>query len=142
MSHLYALLNTCKEYGIENVYIHGILDGVDAPGRECSFCSVLIRRGLELVRSLEDWIIENEYAKLVSITGQNGILDVQQDIARLGDYYKTLTSNSNLVNLTVSDYIQVRYDQLEEDSTLAPARFAPECYLRDGDVRAFPSPHS
>lgn len=31
MSHLYALLQCCKEAGIPNVYIHGILDGEDAP---------------------------------------------------------------------------------------------------------------
>lgn len=31
MSHLYSLLKCFKEAGIQNVYIHGILDGEDAP---------------------------------------------------------------------------------------------------------------
>lgn len=34
MKHLYTLLECAKEAGIQNVYVHGILDGVDtANGR-------------------------------------------------------------------------------------------------------------
>lgn len=91
---------------------------------------------MELIRDLEDWILANQYGKIVSITGQNGVLDVNEDITRLGAYYKTLMAGENKVDLTVSDYIQVRYDQLEEDSTLAPAMFAPECTLHEEDVGA------
>ena len=31
MNHLYALLEYAKEAGVENCFIHGILDGEDAP---------------------------------------------------------------------------------------------------------------
>ena len=31
MNHLYALLEYAKEAGVENCYIHGILDGEDVP---------------------------------------------------------------------------------------------------------------
>ena len=31
MNHLYALLDYAKEAGLENCYIHGILDGEDVP---------------------------------------------------------------------------------------------------------------
>ena len=31
MSHLYALMEYAKEAGVANCFVHGILDGVDAP---------------------------------------------------------------------------------------------------------------
>lgn len=69
-----------------------------------------IHRGLELTRDLEDWIADHEYGKIASIVGHNDILDVQSDITRLEAYYKSITSSDNVVAISASDYIQVRYD--------------------------------
>ena len=67
-------------------------------------------RGLELIRDLEDWMVDNEYGKIVSIVGHNDILDVNTDITRLGAYYKALVTGEDAVTISASDYIQIRYD--------------------------------
>ena len=91
-------------------------------------------RGLELTKELEEWIEENDYAKIASISGHSGIIDVNEDLSRLDEFRKMLLLGNNPANLTASDYIQVRYDQLEEDSTVTPAILLPECTLKNEDV--------
>lgn len=45
MKHLYTLLECAKEAGVQNVYVHGILDGVDtANGRYNNIINFIYQR--------------------------------------------------------------------------------------------------
>lgn len=98
-----------------------------------AFLSLYIR-GLELVRDLEDWMEEQQFGKIASIAGQNDILDVKEDLTRLEAYYKVLTQADNVNPFSAGEYIQLRYDQLEEDSTITPATLEGGNCILEGDV--------
>lgn len=77
---------------------------------------------------------EQQYGRIASITGQNDILDVKEDLTRLEAYYKVLTQADNVNPFSAGEYIQLRYDQLEEDSTITPATLEGGNCILEGDV--------
>lgn len=110
MGHLYALMDYAKEAGVEHCFVHGILDGEDAPTGVYGLVIEFISRGLELAKELEDRIDEKEYGHIGSIAGRSGILDIKDSLTTLEKYFKVLAFGENLVTLAASEYIQIRYD--------------------------------
>ena len=110
MGHLYALMDYAKEAGVEHCFVHGILDGEDAPTGVYGLVIEFISRGSELAKELEDRIDEKEYGHIGSIAGRSGILDIKDSLTTLEKYFKVLAFGENLVTLAASEYIQIRYD--------------------------------
>ena len=110
IKHLYKLLECAKASGVREAYIHCILDGEDAPNGKWVIRMALTCRGLELTKDLEEWTVENDFAVVGSVAGKKGILDSTDTLVTMEKYMKVLLAGDNLTNVTVSDYIQLRYD--------------------------------
>lgn len=110
IKHLYKLLECSKAAGVREAYIHCILDGEDAPNGKW-FCYIAFtHRGLELMKELEEWTVDNDFAVVGSVSGRKGILDNTETLVTMEKYMKVLLAGDNLTNVSASDYVQLRYD--------------------------------
>ncbi|HPJ03017.1 MAG TPA: 2,3-bisphosphoglycerate-independent phosphoglycerate mutase [Candidatus Limiplasma sp.] len=64
-THLYALLQMCKQYGIEKVYVHSFLDGRDVPPTS----------GLDYIKELEAKMQEIGVGKIATVMGRYWAMD-------------------------------------------------------------------
>ena len=64
-THLYALLQMCKQYGIDNVYVHAFLDGRDVPPTS----------GLSYIKELEAKLQEIGVGKIATVMGRYWAMD-------------------------------------------------------------------
>ena len=64
-THLYALLEMCKQRGVKNVYVHCFLDGRDVPPTS----------GIEFVRELEQKLQEIGVGKIATVMGRYWAMD-------------------------------------------------------------------
>ena len=141
MKQLRKLIQCAKAAGVKEVYIHGFLDSDIDPTGPFPLCFRLICSGLELVKDLESWLSEEEYGVIGSLAGKNGIIGDKSQLDTLEKYFKIIAYGDNVVDVTPSDYVQLRYDQLEEDNTISPALLSPKAQLQDGDVLVSRSSH-
>ena len=79
-----------------------------------------------MTKELEDRIEEKDYGSIGSITGRAGVLDFKDTFDNLEKYMKVLLLGDNLVCLSASEYIQIRYDisfwSIGSSSFTSPAR--------------------
>ncbi len=64
-THLYALLEMCKQRGVKDVYVHCFLDGRDVPPSS----------GIEYVRQLQEKLTEIGVGKIATVMGRYWAMD-------------------------------------------------------------------
>lgn len=64
-THLYALLEMCKQRGVKDVYVHCFMDGRDVPPTS----------GIEYVKELEAKIKEIGVGKIATVEGRYWAMD-------------------------------------------------------------------
>lgn len=81
IEHLYALLNFCKQQGIQKVFIHGFTDGRDSPPTS----------GINYVQQLIDHCNALDIGQIASLMGRYYAMDRDKRWDRIEKAYDTLT---------------------------------------------------
>lgn len=110
IEHLKALIKMAKESGIENVFVHGYLDGRDVPPR----CA------LEYIRDLEAYMNELGVGKIATISGRYYAMDRDKRWERVQPAYEAMSLRSGRYAETAEESINLAYSKDENDEFVIP----------------------
>lgn len=111
VDHLYALLMMAKKNGLENVFIHAILDG-----RDTAFNS-----GRNYIRGIEQKISEKKIGKIASISGRFYAMDRNNNWDRTEKAYLAMTDGLGELNQSALSAVEESYDKKVYDEEFLPA---------------------
>jgi 2,3-bisphosphoglycerate-independent phosphoglycerate mutase len=128
MTHIYALLELAKKYGLPEVYIHALLDGRDTPPKS----------GLGYIRDLEEKIKEIGAGRIASVAGRYYTMDRDKRWDRVQKGYDALASGGGKKALSAEQAVEEAYENGETDEFVTPTSLCgsggePLAVLRDGD---------
>ncbi|MDD3409720.1 MAG: 2,3-bisphosphoglycerate-independent phosphoglycerate mutase [Eubacteriales bacterium] len=106
-SHLYALLEMCKQRGVKNVYVHCFLDGRDVPPTS----------GLEYVRELEAKLKEIGVGEIATVMGRYWAMDRDNLWDRVQKAYDAMVLGVGKTAESAEEAVQQSYDSDEKDKT-------------------------
>lgn len=81
LEHLFAIIKLAKKEGLDNIYIHCFLDGRDVPPKS----------GADYIHKLEQFIKEQNFGKIASVTGRFYAMDRDNRWDRVQKAYDALT---------------------------------------------------
>lgn len=110
ISHLYALLEMAKKYGLEKVYVHAILDGRDTPPTSA----------VEYLKSLEEKIKEIGVGKIATISGRYFAMDRDNRWERIKLAYDAMAFGDGNKFKTVQKAVETSYEAQEFDEFVKP----------------------
>jgi 2,3-bisphosphoglycerate-independent phosphoglycerate mutase len=111
MSHLYALLELAKSYGLPRVYIHALLDGRDTPPKS----------GLGYLRQLEEKIKEIGVGQIASVAGRYYTMDRDKRWDRVQKGYNALVFADGAKVSSAAAAVEEAYAKGETDEFVTPA---------------------
>lgn len=120
VDHLLGMLSIFENEGLENVFIHGFLDGRDTDPQE----------GINYVRHVEDFLADKK-ARLVSLVGRYYAMDRDQRWDRVKQAYDLLVHGKGDRTDRVEDYLRSKYDNGVTDEFMTPVKCV-------GDNEVFP----
>ena len=128
-NHLYALLELARRENIEDVYIHVILDGRDAP----------YNAGADALAKLEDKISELGVGKIASVVGRFYAMDRDRRWDRVSRAYKVVVNGeaenySSTALEAVKRYYEEGIFDEEMPAIAIGANGAPAAVLKSGDA--------
>lgn len=81
IEHLFAIIKLAKSEGLDNIYVHCFLDGRDVPPRS----------GSTFIKSLTDYMKEENFGKIASVMGRFYAMDRDNRWDRVQKAYNALT---------------------------------------------------
>lgn len=110
ISHLFALIDMAKKYGINNLYIHCFLDGRDVPPR----CA------LKYIEELQKHIANVSLGKIGIISGRYYAMDRDKRFERIELAYDALTLGNGIKADSPISAIEQAYKRDENDEFVLP----------------------
>ena len=126
-THLYAILDMAKKAGLDNVFVHAVLDGRDVPPRSA----------LGYFQDLEDKIHQIGIGKVATVSGRYYTMDRDKRWERVEKAYRCLTDGDGLRTATAMDAIKEAYSRGENDEFVQPTLVDSDGLIRDGDSIIF-----
>ncbi|TAA71942.1 2,3-bisphosphoglycerate-independent phosphoglycerate mutase [Planococcus salinarum] len=108
--HLFALLELAKQHGLNQVYVHGFLDGRD----------VGPQTALQYIEKTEEKMAEIGIGKFASISGRYYAMDRDKRWDRAESAYRVLVDGIGLNASTASEGVIESYDQGVMDEFVVP----------------------
>lgn len=109
-THLYALLELAKDYGLKNVYVHCFLDGRDVPPSSA----------LGYVEELETKIKEIGIGQIATVAGRYYAMDRDNRWERVALAYDAITMGLGEKAQSAKEAVQNSYDKNEVDEFVKP----------------------
>ena len=81
ITHLFALIDLAKQQGLDNVYVHCIMDGRDTPPSS----------GIEYVQQLQDYMDKAHFGKIATISGRFWAMDRDKRWDRIQKAYEAIS---------------------------------------------------
>ena len=103
-THLYALLEMCKQKGLSDVFVHCFLDGRDVPPKS----------GADFVKELQDKIDEIGVGQIASVCGRYYVMDRDNRWDRVEKAYDMLTIGNGV---QAENAVQAVLDSYNSDVT-------------------------
>ncbi len=103
--HLYALLEMAKKNGVENVYIHALLDGRDVPPSSA----------VDYLTELENKINEIGVGKIASVMGRFYAMDRDNIWDRVEKAYAAMVYGEGIKADNAVDAVRASYETIDED---------------------------
>ena len=113
INHLFALIDMCKEQGINNVYLHLFTDGRDTG----------VTTGKGFVNKLEEKIKETNLGTITTISGRYYAMDRDNNYDRLKLAYDAIVSNIGDKYNTPEEMFDKSYSNDVTDEFIKPAVF-------------------
>ncbi|MDD9303908.1 MAG: 2,3-bisphosphoglycerate-independent phosphoglycerate mutase [Desulfobacter sp.] len=112
ISHLFALMDMAKAIGIQNLYIHPILDGRDTSPRS----------GISFIRQVQEKIKALGLGKIATLAGRFWAMDRDTRWDRVQNAYDLYTQGKGIFSAGQNpvDLVQKAYDRDETDEFIKP----------------------
>lgn len=128
IDHLFALIDMAARTGIEDFFVHVILDGRDVPPR----C------GGKYIRRLEEKLQETGCGRIATVSGRYYAMDRDQRWDRVEKAYDAMTSGLGECARTAEEALEQAYSRDENDEFVLPTVICPEGSeagtIKDGDA--------
>ncbi len=126
-THLYALLEMAKKNGIENVFVHCLMDGRDVPPTS----------GKDFVKELYDEMEKIGVGKIATIEGRYYAMDREKKFDRVEKAYRAMTAlEGNSFECGVK-MLEESYENGVTDEFIIPSVSADAKAITDGDSVVF-----
>jgi len=130
-THLYALLQLCKNEGLKEVYVHCFMDGRD----------VSPTSGADFVRELQNKIDEIGCGKIASVCGRYYAMDRDNRWERVEKAYDSLTVGNGILTENAAAAIEESYKNGVTDEFILPTNVTENGkavgLIEDGDSIVF-----
>jgi len=123
IKHLAAFLQTAKNHGIREIFIHPFLDGRDVAPKSAE----------KYLNELEKMIKQAGIGTIGSIHGRFYAMDRDNNWKRTEKSYKTLTGNTQNTAKNWRGVLEKNYAQNITDEFIAPTQLDPQAIVRNGD---------
>lgn len=110
ISHLFALIDMAKQQGVENLFIHPILDGRDTSPTS----------GITYISRLQDYLDKLEYGKIATIVGRYWAMDRDTRWDRVEKAYNLFTKTEGVSADHPVTAVQTAYDAGQTDEFIKP----------------------
>ncbi|MDE5670915.1 MAG: 2,3-bisphosphoglycerate-independent phosphoglycerate mutase [Eubacterium sp.] len=125
--HLYALLEMAKKNGVENVYVHALLDGRDVPPSSA----------VDYLEELEAKMKEIGVGKIASVMGRFYAMDRDNIWDRVEKAYAAIVYGEGIQADDAVKAVKESYDTIDEDGKHLTDEFVlPTVIGTDGRVKA------
>ncbi|MDE5605107.1 MAG: 2,3-bisphosphoglycerate-independent phosphoglycerate mutase [Eubacterium sp.] len=125
--HLYALLEMAKKNGVENVYVHALLDGRDVPPSSA----------VDYLAELEAKIKEIGVGKIASVMGRFYAMDRDNIWDRVEKAYAAIVYGEGIQADDAVEAVKASYETIDEDGKHLTDEFVmPTVIGEDGRVQA------
>lgn len=126
IEHLFAILDLAKNYDIEKIYIHAILDGRDTG----------VRDGIKFIKKTEEKI-QGSNAKIGTIIGRIYAMDREKRYDRIKVAYDMLYTGKGETFSNAESAINTSYENGVYDEYFEPVILDKNCILKDNDSFIF-----
>jgi 2,3-bisphosphoglycerate-independent phosphoglycerate mutase len=109
INHLKAILNVCKEKGLENVYVHAFTDG-----RDCD-----PKSGLVFINDLENHM-KKAVGKMATVNGRYYAMDRDNRWERVQLAFDAMVKGMGEKNISATEAIELSYAQNITDEFILP----------------------
>ncbi|MDE6124415.1 MAG: 2,3-bisphosphoglycerate-independent phosphoglycerate mutase [Eubacterium sp.] len=124
--HLYGLLEMAKKSGVQNVFVHALLDGRDVPPSSA----------VEYLAELEDKMKEIGVGKLASVMGRFYAMDRDNIWDRVEKAYAAIVYGEGIQAESAVDAVKASYETIDEDGKHLTDEFVlPTVIGHDGRVK-------
>ena len=131
ITHVYALLEMAKRYGLSKVYVHCFLDGRDTPPES----------GKDFVQALQDKMNELGIGEIATVSGRYYAMDRDNRWDRVEKAYNALTKGEGVTAASGVEAVAQSYEKGETDEFVLPTvvtkNGAPVATIQDGDSIIF-----
>lgn len=110
IEHLFALLKMAKTLGVQNVYVHAVLDGRD----------VLPQSAKEYLSSLHEKMDELKIGKIATVTGRYYLMDRDKRWERVEKAYQALVQGEGIKAPNSLAAVEQSYDMRVNDEFVVP----------------------
>ncbi|XWX64161.1 2-3-bisphosphoglycerate-independent phosphoglycerate mutase [Desulfitobacterium sp. AusDCA] len=110
IEHLFALLEMAKTLGVQNVYVHAVLDGRD----------VLPQSAKEYLSSLQEKMDDLKIGKIATVTGRYYLMDRDKRWERVEKAYKALVQGEGIKAPNPFAAVEQSYDMRVNDEFVVP----------------------
>ena len=105
ITHLYAIVEMAKKYGLTEVYVHCFLDGRDVPPAS----------GADYVAQLQEKLAEIGVGKVATVMGRYYAMDRDNRWERVGKAYAAMVYGEGIQNPDPVAAIKASYEQIDEE---------------------------
>ena len=109
-THLYALVEMCKQRGVKDVFVHCFMDGRDTPPTS----------GLEYVKELQDKLDEIGCGKIATVEGRYWAMDRDNIWDRVEKAYNAMVLGEGVTAESGIQAMQQSYDKGDTDEFVKP----------------------
>lgn len=125
--HLYALLEMAKKSGVENVFVHALLDGRDVPPASAA----------EYLAALEAKMAEIGVGKIASVMGRFYAMDRDNIWDRVEKAYAAMVYGEGVQAEKAVDAVKASYETIDADGKHLTDEFVlPTVLGQDGRIQA------
>lgn len=110
INHLFALIESAKQKGLDRVYIHAFLDGRDVPPRSAAV----------YFEQLESFLKDVGVGKISSISGRYYAMDRDNRWERIELAYDALTLGKGIIASSAGEALEQAYGRNENDEFVLP----------------------
>lgn len=123
ISHLYGILDMCKEKGIDDIYIHAFTDGRDTS----------INSSVKYVGDLISHLSKLKMGKIATISGRYYSMDRDNNWDRIRKSYDVIVNGLGRVKNDPIEYIKESYNEGITDEFIKPMLFDKNGIVKNND---------
>lgn len=126
-SHLYALIEMAKKFGIQKVFVHAFLDGRDVPPSS----------GKEFVAACQEKMKEIGVGRIATVMGRYYAMDRDNRWERVGKAYDAMVYGEGVQNPDPVAAVAASYENEITDEFVVPTVCADDGKISAGDTVVF-----